>query len=82
MRHISWVIVEVVNEKTGKKKLVQIFPRYHQLEVVRNLLADVAANGAGIRYLFYLAIHRINDLNGIIMEEHLKPNKIRSLWWV
>ncbi len=44
-------IVEEKNEKTGKKKLTQIFPRYHQLDVVRKLLADVAANGAGKRYL-------------------------------
>ena len=34
-------IVEEVNPKTGKKKQVQIFPRYHQLEVVRQILADV-----------------------------------------
>lgn len=44
-------IVEEVNEKTGKKKQVQIFPRYHQLDVVRLLLADVQAHGAGKRYL-------------------------------
>jgi len=44
-------ITEVKNAKTGKKKLVQVFPRFHQLQVVRNLLADVAAKGAGRRYL-------------------------------
>ncbi len=44
-------IVEEVNEKTGNKKQVQIFPRYHQLDVVRQLLADVQAHGAGKRYL-------------------------------
>ena len=44
-------IVEVKNEKTGKKKRVQIFPRYHQLDVVRKLLADTAWFGAGKRYL-------------------------------
>ena len=44
-------IVEEENPKTGKKKQVQIFPRYHQLDVVRRLLADVAAHGAGQRYL-------------------------------
>ena len=37
--------------KTGKKKRRQIFPRYHQLDVVRKALADVAGNGAGKRYL-------------------------------
>jgi type I restriction enzyme R subunit len=30
---------------------VQIFPRYHQLDVVRKLLADLAINAAGKRYL-------------------------------
>ena len=44
-------VVEVVNPKTGKKKPVQIFPRYHQLDVVRKLLADVQEHGAGKRYL-------------------------------
>lgn len=37
--------------KTGKKSRKTIFPRYHQLDVVRRLLADVSANGAGRRYL-------------------------------
>ncbi|MDX6767066.1 MAG: type I restriction endonuclease [Candidatus Methylacidiphilales bacterium] len=44
-------IVEEENLKTGKKKKVQIFPRYHQLDVVRKLLADVRAKGAGQKYL-------------------------------
>jgi type I restriction enzyme R subunit len=44
-------IVEEKNERTGKKKRIQIFPRYHQLDVVRKLLADVAWFGAGKRYL-------------------------------
>lgn len=44
-------VVEIKNPKTGKKKQVQIFPRYHQLEVVRKVLAHVAQEGAGKRYL-------------------------------
>ena len=44
-------IVEIKNEKTGKKTRVQVFPRYHQLGVVRQSLAHVAAHGAGKRYL-------------------------------
>ncbi|HRP03822.1 MAG TPA: DEAD/DEAH box helicase family protein, partial [Opitutaceae bacterium] len=44
-------IVEEENPKTGKKKRVQIFPRYHQLDSVRTLLADVRTQGAGQRYL-------------------------------
>ncbi|MFS8068758.1 MAG: type I restriction endonuclease, partial [Byssovorax sp.] len=42
---------ETKNEKTGKKKVVQIWPRYHQLDVVRRLLADAGQHGAGKRYL-------------------------------
>ena len=44
-------VVEKKDEKTGKKKREQIFPRYHQLDVVRRLLADAAERGAGRRYL-------------------------------
>jgi type I restriction enzyme R subunit len=44
-------VVEVKHPKTGKKKFVQIFPRYHQLDVVRELLADVEECGVGKRYL-------------------------------
>jgi type I restriction enzyme R subunit len=44
-------IVEAVEQKSGKKKRVQIFPRYHQLEAVRLLLADARLHGAGRRYL-------------------------------
>jgi type I restriction enzyme R subunit len=44
-------LVEIKNPKTGKKKRVQIFPRYHQLDGVRKLLADVRQHGAGRRYL-------------------------------
>lgn len=44
-------IIEVKNGRTGKKKRTQVFPRYHQLGVVRQTLAHVAAQGAGSRYL-------------------------------
>jgi type I restriction enzyme, R subunit len=44
-------VVEEKNQKTGRKKLKQVFPRYHQLDVVRGLLADVAREGVGKRYL-------------------------------
>ena len=37
--------------KTRRKKRKQIFPRYHQLDLVRKLLADVAQHGAGKRCL-------------------------------
>ena len=44
-------VVEEKDEKTGKKKYKQIFPRYHQLKVVRMLLANAAESGVGRRYL-------------------------------
>ena len=44
-------IVESKDEKTGRTKKTQIWPRYHQLDVVRRLLADAAEHGAGRRYL-------------------------------
>ncbi len=44
-------IVEFKDEKSGKKKAIQIWPRYHQLDVVRKLLADAGGHGVGKRYL-------------------------------
>ena len=44
-------VVEESDPRTGRKKRRQIFPRYHQLDVVRKLLADAAGCGAGRRYL-------------------------------
>ena len=44
-------VVAEKDEKTGRKRYKQIFPRYHQLIAVRNLLADALATGAGKRYL-------------------------------
>lgn len=44
-------IVTTKDERTGRKRSVQIFPRYHQLDVVRKLLADAGAHGCGRRYL-------------------------------
>jgi len=44
-------VIELKDERSGKRKRTQIWPRYHQLDVVRKLLADVRTNGAGRRYL-------------------------------
>ena len=44
-------IVETKDPKTGKKKRTQIWPRFHQLDVVRKLLSNIAKHGAGKRYL-------------------------------
>ena len=44
-------VVEEVDPETKKKSVKQIFPRYHQLDVVEKLLADVKSNGVGQKYL-------------------------------
>ncbi len=44
-------LVETRNEKTRRKERKQIWPRFHQLDVVRRLLADAAKRGVGPRYL-------------------------------
>ncbi len=44
-------VVESRDEKSGKKKKTQVWPRYHQLDVVRRLLEDAGTRGAGQRYL-------------------------------
>ena len=41
-------ILENYAQKTNNR---QIWPRYHQLDVVRNLLSDTKKNGAGQKYL-------------------------------
>lgn len=44
---------QVIEEKDdkGRKRYRQVFPRYHQLDVVRKLLADIPSSGVGKRYL-------------------------------
>src|SRR6266568_1194900 len=44
-------ITEEKDTRTGRKKRTQIFPRYHQLDVVRKLVGSVRERGAGRRYL-------------------------------
>lgn len=44
-------VVKKKDEKTGKEKVSVVWPRYHQLEVVRQLLAETRAKGVGQRYL-------------------------------
>jgi type I restriction enzyme, R subunit len=44
-------IIEEKDERTGRKRRKQVWPRYHQLSVVRRALADVKNHGAGKRYL-------------------------------
>ena len=44
-------LIQTTDPKTGKRRRTQIWPRYHQLDVVRELLADVQDKGAGEKYL-------------------------------
>lgn len=44
-------VVESEDKKSGKKKYTQIFPRYHQLKVVRDLLQHTQQNSVGQKYL-------------------------------
>ncbi len=44
-------VVSAKDQKTGQTKRSQLWPRYHQLDAVRKLLADAAARGVGARYL-------------------------------
>ena len=44
-------VIEETDPETKKKSIKQVFPRYHQLDVVESLLADVKATGIGKRYL-------------------------------
>lgn len=44
-------VIEERDEKTGRKRRKQIFPRYHQLDVVQRLLNQAEQDGPGHRYL-------------------------------
>ena len=44
-------LTDILENYAQKANGRQIWPRYHQLDVVRKLLADVRVNGAGERYL-------------------------------
>lgn len=50
IENYAQVVVEEDNQ-TKKKIYKQIFPRFHQLSVVKALLADVKEKGAGQKYL-------------------------------
>ena len=50
IENYAQVVIET-DDDTKKRKEVQIFPRYHQLDVVTKLLADVEKNGVGKKYL-------------------------------
>jgi type I restriction enzyme R subunit len=47
----NYAQVVEVKDAHGKVRRRQVFPRYHQLNVVRELLRDTEAKGAGVSYL-------------------------------
>lgn len=76
-------VVEETDEDTGKTKRLMIFPRYHQLTAVRQILAHAKKNGVGHKYLIqhsagsgksksiaWLA-HQLHGLYDITGEDHL-----------
>lgn len=52
-RYMHLSVEKKTDTKTGKEKISKtlIFPRYHQLDVVTKILADVKENSAGKNYL-------------------------------
>ena len=44
-------VVSSKEERTGRARRDQLWPRYHQLDAVRKLLADACERGVGDRYL-------------------------------
>ena len=44
-------VIKKKDEKTGKVKVSVVWPRYHQLDVVRKLLAETREHGVGQRFL-------------------------------
>ena len=44
-------VIEETNARGRRKSSKQVFPRFHQLDVVRKLLADAKSSGVGRRYL-------------------------------
>ena len=44
-------LVKKKDEKTGQEKQSMVWPRYHQLDCVRKLLAETRAKGVGQRFL-------------------------------
>lgn len=44
-------VIEETDPETKKKSIKQVFPRYHQLDAVESLLADVKEYGVGKKYL-------------------------------
>ncbi|TSA39461.1 MAG: type I restriction endonuclease subunit R [Methylococcaceae bacterium] len=76
-------VIEETNEDTGKKTKKMVFPRYHQLTAVRQILAHAKQHGLGQKYLIqhsagsgksksiaWLA-HQLHGLFDLTGEKHL-----------
>lgn len=76
-------VVEETDEDTNRKKQIMIFPRYHQLTAVRQILTHAKNNGVGKKYLIqhsagsgksmsiaWLA-HQLHGLYDTTGEQHL-----------
>ena len=50
IENYAQIIIEE-DDDTKQKSYKQVFPRYHQLQVVKSLLADAQQSGAGQKYL-------------------------------
>ena len=78
-------ITEEKDEDTGRKSYKQIFPRYHQLDVVRKLIADVREEGSGHNYLIQHSAgsgksNSISWLAHHLSNLHDKNDKVVGLW--
>lgn len=51
IEHFIQIVEEEDDEGRKTGKILLIFPRYHQLDAVRRLVADARASGSGERYL-------------------------------
>ena len=76
-------VKEDTDEKTGKKKVTEtvVFPRYHQLDVLRKLLEDVKVNRSSQNYLLQHSAgsgktNEIAWLSYRLASLHDKDNKI------
>ena len=73
---------QVVDELTGKKSVKEklIFPRYHQRDAVRQLLADAEYNGTQLNYLIEHSAGsgKTNTIAAGFPARYAEPNRLRQ----
>ena len=72
-------VIEETDEDTKKKTIKQVFPRYHQLDAVEKLLADVKENGIGKRYLIQHSVLSYGQNIPVICGKQFKTASESSL---